>query len=68
MLAGQIAGVNDVAFSRRGLLLASAGDDGSIRVWDLEASRELPTLGRGEDAVNSVAFPSGRQDARLRRR
>jgi WD40 repeat protein len=41
--------------------LASAGDDGTIRIWDLASRHSRPLPSRGE-AVNAVAFsPNGDQ-------
>ena len=36
--------VNDVAFSADGSMLATAGDDGAVRVWDPETGEELASL------------------------
>jgi WD40 repeat protein len=53
------AGVNvaDVAFSRRGALLAAGYSDGTTRVWDVRTLRlALPVLSVDRQAVASIAF------------
>jgi eukaryotic-like serine/threonine-protein kinase len=45
-----------VAFSPDGRQLASAGADGSVRVWDLASRRERAHLAGHRDAVHRVAF------------
>jgi WD40 repeat protein len=56
------AGVQAVAFSRDGKLLASACDDGYVRIWDAASGRLLGAPLRGHrDVVSSVSFsPDGR--------
>lgn len=72
-IANHGAPVNSVAFSPRGDIAATAGDDNKIRIWDL-ANGTLAQILRGHTApVSHVAFhpdgnvlASGSQDATVR--
>jgi RNA polymerase sigma factor (sigma-70 family) len=59
-LAAHEKAARALAFSRDGGRLASAGDDGRVRVWDVNRAKELLTL-RGQDAhpLRAVALGSG---------
>ena len=50
-----------LAFSPGGRLLATAGDDGAVRLWDLATGTELCRVGGSGDPITGVAFsPDGR--------
>ncbi len=65
-LLGHASAVQGVAFHPGGRLLASAGADGAIKVWDAATGREVQTLTGTPPPVNVVAFhPDGRRLASL---
>ncbi len=57
-LRGHTARVYDMAFSPDGRLLASASEDGTVRVWDARTGAHRRTLRGHLGRVNSVAFSS----------
>lgn len=61
-LKGHGKGVNQIAFSRDGRLLASAGTDNTIKIWEVQSGRELRTLTGHTASIESIDFSP---DARL---
>jgi WD40 repeat protein/tRNA A-37 threonylcarbamoyl transferase component Bud32 len=61
-LRGHIGGVRAVAVTPDGTTLATAGEDMTIRLWEIASGQERPTTLRGHTAeVNAVAFtPDGK--------
>jgi len=63
-LKGNTGPVNSVAVSPDGKMIASGGNDGTVRLWDIESRQELAALTGHENAVKSLAFsPDGRMIA-----
>lgn len=59
-LTGHSAPVDAVVFSPDGKFLASAGEDKTIKLWDVKSGKELATLAGHTDFVRAVAFsPDG---------
>ncbi len=61
VLIGDTASVTDVAFSPQGTWLATASEDGDVRIWDV-ANGQLLRLVPDNSGVFSVAFSSNGAD------
>jgi len=59
--SGQIADLSDLQFNDQGTMLVSSSFDGTVRVWDADAGRQLAVV-RPQDTPRAVSFdPTGSQ-------
>jgi WD40 repeat protein len=61
-LDGHEKKVSSVRFNPNSTRVASASDDGTVRLWDSESGAELLVLEGHQGPVTSVAFSSDGQD------
>ncbi len=60
--SGHQAKIAGLAFSPNGDMIASADEDGSIRLWSFKQSRSVRTLSEQGPAAKALAFaPDGRR-------
>ena len=55
-LPGHLGGIPGIASNRKGTLLASAGKDRTVRIWETASGRLLKTLADFPGPVQAVAF------------
>src|SRR5262249_60427480 len=55
-LQGHGGGVSDLAFGRDGKILASAGHDGTLRLWDVATGHERTDFHGHLDPVRTLAY------------
>ena len=61
-LTGHLGGIPGIAANREGTLLASAGKDRTVRIWDAASGRPIKSLFDFSGPVQAVAFaPDGRR-------
>ena len=61
VLKGHEGDVFSVSFGKGGTVLASAGSDGTVRIWDVESGTQLQVLRGGGRAFHTVRFaPDGK--------
>ena len=56
---GHASGVTHAKFSHSGKLLASAGEDNNVVLWEVESGRQLRLLHGHQQTVNQVKFLKG---------
>ncbi len=56
LLRGHDGAVRTVAFAPNGQVLATGGEDGTVRLWSLKQSRECRVLKGHKGPINALAF------------
>lgn len=60
-LEGHVEAVTSIAFSPKGMLLASGAGDGTVKLWDVNTHTNIATFEEHAVAITSVTFsPDGR--------
>ena len=60
-ISGHLSAVSSIAFSPDGKMLASAGDDDTLRLWNVEEGSEIKSITEHSNDVHSVVFsPDGK--------
>jgi RNA polymerase sigma factor (sigma-70 family) len=60
LLKGHEGTVNAIAFSPNGKAVATAGDDKTVRVWDLATGRQIHKLDQPDKAIGVAFSPDGK--------
>jgi WD40 repeat protein len=56
-----VRGANSMAFAPSGKVIASAGTDGTVKIWEPETGREILSWSTSKEGVYGIAFsPDGR--------
>jgi WD40 repeat protein len=53
-----MGGINDLQLNPQGTLLATAGGDGIVKIWNVKEQKVMHSLSVGRTSCNSVAFSS----------
>lgn len=60
-ISGHLSAVSSIAFSPDGLMLASAGDDDTVKLWNIDDISEIKSITEYSSDVRSVVFsPDGK--------
>ena len=60
-ISGHLSAVSSIAFSPDGIMLASAGDDDTVKLWNIDDRSEVKSITEHSSDVRSVVFsPDGK--------
>ena len=60
-ISGHLSAVSSIAFSPDGLMIASAGDDDTVKLWSIDDRSEIKSITEHSSDVRSVVFsPDGK--------